>query len=150
MTASYNSQVFSFQTFRATLSNENDGVPSCKNCNRLGRRNIYSITENGFHAPEAENRNSRSCCAVTDPSVVDRVARVIFPLAFFLFNVVYWVVYLTWQPPEHLTVDDKHFDLSSIFLTDILLLWYLLYMNCILGNVRQTCQELLCLMYSKS
>ncbi len=34
-------------------------------------------------------------------NIVDKVSRVFFPLSFFIFNIVYWTVYLQSHLPHH-------------------------------------------------
>lgn len=41
----------------------------------------------------APTQQTSRCVAVAD--AIDRYSRVLFPLAFFAFNVVYWAIYLT-------------------------------------------------------
>ena len=52
----------------------------------------------------------RAMEAMTGDSHIDRVSRVMFPLTFFLFNVVYWFAYLSHRQAEivHNTVDHKN------------------------------------------
>jgi hypothetical protein len=34
---------------------------------------------------------------------VDKVSRVLFPLVFAIFNIIYWVVYIVWHPEDRHT-----------------------------------------------
>ncbi|CAG5111352.1 Oidioi.mRNA.OKI2018_I69.chr2.g5668.t1.cds [Oikopleura dioica] len=54
----------------------------------------------------------RAMEAMTGDSHIDRVSRVMFPLTFFLFNVVYWFAYLSHRQAEivHNTVDHRSDD----------------------------------------
>jgi hypothetical protein len=49
----------------------------------------------------------RAMEAMTGDSHIDRVSRVMFPLTFFLFNVVYWFAYLS--------VSEKEYDWEQFF-----------------------------------
>ena len=57
----------------------------------------------------------RAMEAMTGDSHIDRVSRVMFPLTFFLFNVVYWFAYLSHRQAEivHNTVDHKNDDANK-------------------------------------
>merc|ERR1712062_610585 len=76
---------------------------------------FWSIFKNSKTDANKIRRNrrlmrQRAMEAMTGDSHIDRVSRVMFPLTFFLFNVVYWFAYLSHRQAEivHNTVDHKN------------------------------------------
>ena len=89
-----------------------------RNCHQKGYRPFGDTSDKQLQSKTDVTRirrnrrlmRQRAMEAMTGDSHIDRVSRVMFPLTFFLFNVVYWFAYLSHRQAEivHNTVDHKN------------------------------------------
>jgi hypothetical protein len=75
-------------------------------------KKIYILSKTNINKMRRNRRlmRQRAMEAMTGDSHIDRVSRVMFPLTFFLFNVIYWFAYLSHRQAEivHNTVDHRN------------------------------------------
>lgn len=69
---------------------------------------MYSSDAKRIYAQLREKERTKeknALIAMTTDSAVDKYSRAIFPIAFMVFNIVYWIVYL--QKKNSILNDDK-------------------------------------------
>lgn len=84
----------------ATVSNHNfyhnhsQSTVSCQSSKNLLGRKPTNACNNYSRTQKYSKQRQKSEWCTFKPSLIDKYSRIFFPLCFFLFHVIYWIVYL--------------------------------------------------------